>query len=90
MLLESIVLLTKRRGQIKQAVTKLIKEGCTDVDAIVDQQNKLDFIDTLRSVTAGKVRVYDRQAQFEASSKFSHWSLDVRTARPDAFRSPRG
>lgn len=59
MLSENIVLLTKRRGQIKQAVTKLIQECCTYVDAITDKQTKLDFIDTLRSVTAGKVRVCD-------------------------------
>lgn len=57
LLSENILLITKRRSQIKQAVTKMIQECCSYVDAITDKQTKLDFIDTLRTVTAGKVNL---------------------------------
>jgi len=63
LLSENIVLLTKRRGQIKQAITKMIQECCSYVDAITDKQTKLDFIDTLRTVTAGKIYVEVERAR---------------------------
>lgn len=53
---ENIVLLTKRRSQIKQAVTKMVQECCTYVDQMPDKETLLAYIDTLRTVTAGKVR----------------------------------
>lgn len=47
--------LTKRRSQIKQAITAMIQECCKFVDQIQDKERKLQLIDTLRTVTAGKV-----------------------------------
>ncbi|XP_057311225.1 26S proteasome non-ATPase regulatory subunit 12-like [Hydractinia symbiolongicarpus] len=55
MLTEHLVVLTKRRGQLKQAVTKMVQEACTYVDDIENKENKLKLIDTLRTVTAGKI-----------------------------------
>lgn len=55
MLNEHLVVLTKRRGQLKQAVTKMVQEACTYVDDIENKENKLKLIDTLRTVTAGKI-----------------------------------
>ncbi|XP_076333341.1 regulatory particle non-ATPase 5 [Tachypleus tridentatus] len=52
---ENIVLLTKRRSQIKQSVTKMIQECCSYVDQMPDKETQLQLIDTLRTVTAGKV-----------------------------------
>lgn len=52
---EHLILLTKRRGQLKQAVTKMVQEACTYVDEIADESQKLKLIDTLRTVTAGKI-----------------------------------
>jgi 26S proteasome regulatory subunit N5 len=65
---EHIVLLTKRRSQIKQAVTKMIQECCTFVDkmaamADVDKATLLAYIDTLRTVTAGKIYVEVERAR---------------------------
>lgn len=60
---EHIVLLTKRRSQIKQAITKLIQECCTFVDQIQDKETKLAFIETLRTVTAGKIYVEVERAR---------------------------
>lgn len=53
--MENIVLLTKRRSQIKQSITRMIEECCTYVDKINDKAIQLQYIDTLRTVTAGKV-----------------------------------
>src|SRR5206468_2908472 len=55
---ENVLLLAKRRSQMKQAITKMIQECCTYVDQISDKELLLTFIDTLRSVTAGKVPTF--------------------------------
>lgn len=60
---EHIVLLTKKRSQIKQAVTKLIQECCTFVDQIPDKAVMLELIDTLRKVTSGKIYVEVERAR---------------------------
>lgn len=60
---EHIVLLTKRRSQIKQSVTKLIQECCSFVDQIPDKAVMLELIDTLRKVTAGKIYVEVERAR---------------------------
>jgi len=52
---ENIVTLAKRRSQIKQAITKMIQKCCSYVSLIEDKDQQLQFIDTLRTVTAGKV-----------------------------------
>ncbi|XP_025086548.1 26S proteasome non-ATPase regulatory subunit 12-like [Pomacea canaliculata] len=60
---ENIVLLTKKRGQIKQAVTKMIQEACTYVEKTPNLDIKLKLIDTLRTVTAGKIYVEIERAR---------------------------
>ncbi|XP_067935609.1 26S proteasome non-ATPase regulatory subunit 12-like [Watersipora subatra] len=60
---ENIILLTKRRGQLKQAVTKMIQEAFTYVGQIQDMDTKLKLIDTLISVTAGKIYVEIERAR---------------------------
>ena len=41
-----------------QSVTKMIQEACTYVEKTPNLDTKLKLIDTLRTVTAGKVRPY--------------------------------
>lgn len=60
---ENIVLLTKKRSQIKQSVTKMIQEACTYVDKTPNLDTKLKLIDTLRTVTAGKIYVEIERAR---------------------------
>lgn len=60
---EQIVNLTKRRSQIKQSVTKMIQEACTYVDSITDREAQLKYIETLRTVTAGKIYVEVERAR---------------------------
>lgn len=45
---EHIVLLTKRRSQLKQSVTKMVQECCTYVDLTPDKETKIKLIETLR------------------------------------------
>ncbi|KAL4240432.1 26S proteasome non-ATPase regulatory subunit 12 [Mactra antiquata] len=60
---ENIVLLTKKRGQIKQSVTKMIQEACTYVEKTPNLDTKLKLIETLRTVTAGKIYVEIERAR---------------------------
>jgi len=55
MLNENLMLLTKRRGQLKQAVIKMVQETCTYVEQIDSKEEKLKLIETLRTVTSGKI-----------------------------------
>uniref|UniRef100_A0A8C1XIH8 26S proteasome non-ATPase regulatory subunit 12 n=2 Tax=Cyprinus carpio TaxID=7962 RepID=A0A8C1XIH8_CYPCA len=60
---ENIMLLSKRRSQLKQAVAKMVQECYTYVDAMSDLSIKLRLIDTLRTVTAGKIYVEIERAR---------------------------
>lgn len=60
---ENIHTLSKRRSQLKQAVTKMVQEACTYVDQITDMDQKLKLIDTLRTVTTGKIYVEIERAR---------------------------
>ncbi|EDO29191.1 predicted protein [Nematostella vectensis] len=60
---EHINLLTKRRSQLKQAVTKMIQESYMYIDQTPDMETKLKLIDTLRTVTAGKIYVEIERAR---------------------------
>ncbi|XP_065660283.1 26S proteasome non-ATPase regulatory subunit 12 isoform X2 [Hydra vulgaris] len=52
---EQIINLTKKRGQLKQSVTKMVQEACTYVDQIDSKVERIKLIDTIRTVTAGKI-----------------------------------
>lgn len=52
---EHIVLLSKRRSQLKQAVANMVQECCDYVDKLPTKDSQLKLIDTLRNVTEGKV-----------------------------------
>ncbi|XP_075230968.1 regulatory particle non-ATPase 5 [Lycorma delicatula] len=60
---EHIVLLTKRRSQLKQAVAKMVQECCSYVDQLPTKELKLKLIDTLRTVTEGKIYVEVERAR---------------------------
>nr|CAG4643901.1 EOG090X04UV [Lepidurus arcticus] len=62
-LLEQIVALTKRRSQLKAAVTKMVQECCMYVDKLPSKELQFRLIDTLRNVTAGKIYVEVERAR---------------------------
>ena len=59
---EQIPLLTKRRGQFKQAVTAMVQKCCEFVE-LLEPKQELDLIHTLRTVTAGKIYVEVERAR---------------------------
>nr|CAG4636118.1 EOG090X04UV [Eubosmina coregoni]SVE69754.1 EOG090X04UV [Eubosmina coregoni] len=60
---ENIIGLTKRRSQLKAAVTKMVQQCCTYVEQMPSKEHKLKLIDTLRTVTAGKIYVEVERAR---------------------------
>ncbi|GJJ74681.1 26S proteasome regulatory subunit N5 [Entomortierella parvispora] len=52
---EYIVLLSKKHGQLKQAITRMTQEAMQCLEQTPDMKTKLELIDTLRTVTEGKV-----------------------------------
>lgn len=60
---EHITMLTKRRSQLKGAVVKMIQECVTYVDKTPNKEIKVKLIETLRTVTEGKVSMKDISRQ---------------------------
>ncbi|MCL4136391.1 UNVERIFIED_CONTAM: hypothetical protein GTU68_041162, partial [Idotea baltica] len=60
---ETVVTLTKKRSQIKMAVTKMVQKCCEYVDQTPDTETKLKLMDTLRTITAGKIYVEVERAR---------------------------
>ena len=52
---EQVLLLSKKHGQLKQATTKMVQVVMTFIDAAPTDEKKLSVIETLRTVTEGKV-----------------------------------
>jgi hypothetical protein len=50
-----VVALSKKHGQLKQATTKMVQEVMTFLDDTPNLDRKLATIETLRTVTEGKV-----------------------------------
>src|SRR5690606_31873430 len=48
---EHLILLSKRRSQMKQAIQKMVQQCVDYVDLISDEEQKLRLIDTLRTIT---------------------------------------
>ncbi|XP_001945478.1 26S proteasome non-ATPase regulatory subunit 12 [Acyrthosiphon pisum] len=54
---EHVVMLTKRRSQLKLSVAAMVRECCTFIDQTPDKETKLKLIESLRNVTEGKIYV---------------------------------
>lgn len=60
---EKVIDLTKKRAQLKQAVAKMVTECCTFIEQAPDKATKMKLIDTLRTVTEGKIYVENERAR---------------------------
>ncbi|KAL8133089.1 26S proteasome non-ATPase regulatory subunit 12 homolog A-like [Apium graveolens] len=60
---DQIVLLSKRRGQLKQAVTAMVQQAMKYIDETPDIETKTELIKTLNSVSAGKIYVEIERAR---------------------------
>ncbi|KZF19288.1 hypothetical protein L228DRAFT_251409 [Xylona heveae TC161] len=59
---EQVILLSKKHGQLKQATTKMVQVVMSFLDD-ADMENKLSVIETLRTVTEGKIFVEVERAR---------------------------
>ncbi|KAF2090072.1 PCI-domain-containing protein [Saccharata proteae CBS 121410] len=60
---EQILLLSKKHGQLKQATTKMVQVVMGFLDEAPSQETKLSTIETLRTVTEGKIFVEVERAR---------------------------
>ncbi|KAJ1566526.1 26S proteasome non-ATPase regulatory subunit 12, partial [Nowakowskiella sp. JEL0078] len=60
---EYVVLLSKKHGLLKQAITKLVQHVMTYLDSAPTKEIKLELINTLRTVTDGKIFVEVERAR---------------------------
>ncbi|XP_058186003.1 26S proteasome non-ATPase regulatory subunit 12 homolog A-like [Rhododendron vialii] len=60
---DQIVLLSKRRGQLKQAVTAMVQQAMQYIDETPDVESKVELIKALNSVSAGKIYVEIERAR---------------------------
>ncbi|XP_074280680.1 26S proteasome non-ATPase regulatory subunit 12 homolog A-like [Silene latifolia] len=63
MLNDQIVLLSKRRGQLKQAVTAMVQQAMQYIDQTPDLETRIELIKTLNTVSAGKIYVEIERAR---------------------------
>ncbi|RKP14836.1 hypothetical protein BJ684DRAFT_7951 [Piptocephalis cylindrospora] len=60
---EQVVVLSKKHGQLKQAITRMVQEAMTYLDKAPDASTRLALINTLVSVTEGKIFVEVERAR---------------------------
>jgi len=60
---DQIVLLSKRRGQLKQAVTAMVQQAMQYIDETPDIEARIELIKTLNNVSAGKIYVEIERAR---------------------------
>src|SRR5579859_5835587 len=60
---EQVLLLSKKHGQLKQATTKMVQVVMSFLDDTPDLTTKLSVIETLRTVTEGKIFVEVERAR---------------------------
>ncbi|KAI3862258.1 hypothetical protein MKW92_007046 [Papaver armeniacum] len=60
---EQILALSKKRGQLKQAVTAIVQQAMQYIDETPDVETRIDLIKTLNTVSAGKIYVEIERAR---------------------------
>jgi hypothetical protein len=52
-----VLIVAKRRSQLKQAIADMVKEAMSYIDAVTNKDDKVALVTTLRTVTDGKIYV---------------------------------
>eukprot|EP01091_Cochliopodium_minus_P015354 TRINITY_DN5440_c0_g1_i1.p1 TRINITY_DN5440_c0_g1~~TRINITY_DN5440_c0_g1_i1.p1 ORF type:complete len:457 (-),score=150.33 TRINITY_DN5440_c0_g1_i1:25-1395(-) len=60
---ESLVILSKRRGQFKRAISSIVNDSIGYLEKIDKEETRLALIDTLRDITEGKIFVENERAR---------------------------
>lgn len=76
---EQVLLLSKKHGQLKQAITKMVQVVMSFLDDTPNIETKLSVIETLRTVTEGKVRLPEAPDRLftDMTRSLSKWSVPV-------------
>lgn len=74
---EYVILISKRRAQLKAAVQKTVQEVLSYLGEISDEKTKLSMLETLRNVTAGKIFVELERA------RLTRMLADIKEAKGD-------
>jgi len=78
---DMIIVFTKKRSQLKAAVTKMVQEAYTYVEQTQDMPKKMKLIETLRTVTEGKIYVENERARLTLTlSKIKEADGDIEEA----------
>jgi len=91
-LMNYILILTKRRGQLKEAVKKMVKKSMTFLDSL-DKENKVELIKTLITVTEGKIYVEKQRARltlklahiYESEDNFNGAAKTIQEVHVETF-----
>jgi len=60
---EKLHILSKRRGQLRTVVQDFVREAMTYLDKISDETTRMELLDTLRTITEGKIYVEIERAR---------------------------
>ncbi|GLC75741.1 hypothetical protein PLESTF_001680400 [Pleodorina starrii] len=60
---ENVLLLTKRRSQLKQAIQATVRQAMSYIDSVEDKDTRVSLIKTLQAVTEGKIFVEIERAR---------------------------
>ena len=60
---ESLVILSKRRGQFKRTISQIVNESIAYLEKITNEEIRLALLDTLRDITEGKIFVENERAR---------------------------
>lgn len=77
---EQVLLLSKKHGQLKQATTKMVQTVMSFLDDTPNLETKLSVIETLRTVTEGKVRYRSTWIQQDTDKHRSSSKLSGRAS----------
>ncbi|VDO94031.1 unnamed protein product [Schistosoma margrebowiei] len=76
---EHLILMTKKHGQMKQSVSKMVQKAMEYLDKTPSEPVKLELIEALRNVTEGKIYVETERARLTkelARIKESHGDIE--------------
>jgi len=71
---ETVTMVSKRRAQLKQAVTAMVQQASKYVEELTDEALKLKLIETLRAVSEGKMYVEVERARLTKTLAAMHES----------------
>ncbi|KAJ1792895.1 proteasome regulatory particle subunit [Coemansia sp. RSA 2399] len=63
MLEQEVAAMAKKHGQLKQAISKMVQKAMEYIDKTPDEQTKVELIESLRTVTEGKIHVEVERAR---------------------------